>query len=421
VAELASLTPDAFDLASDAPTVTVKVGYTKNRTLAVQPLPVDVADALAAYLAGKPVAKPVWPGTWTEKAAKMLRIDLGTAGVPYVTDGPEGPEYADFHALRHSYITNVVNSGVNVKTAQSLARHSTITLTMDRYTHVQLNDHAAAMEKMPTLVATPPTATEARLKATGTDDFACTNPCTKNAKTADFGRYGMGRSDTSMAQSDRVENPMNHGGFESNGTAWDGMNQVRPEGLEPPTCGSEDRCSIQLSYGREASKNLDKGHFPNTSKTSFTTDCALQPGQPWQRFAVNAVTLSRSHSPSPAPILCRPPSPASPPSLTRLFHIRRTRPATGAKKIRGKLHYFGKWADPDSALEEYHKVKDALHAGRKPRPDPEAITVKDVVNAFLNHKRDMKDAGELSPRTWDGYKRTGDPISSSSSVCRRRS
>ena len=31
--------------------------------------------------------------------------------------------------------------------------------------------------------------------------------------------------------------------------------KARPEGLEPPTLGSEDRCSIQLSYGRISSFN----------------------------------------------------------------------------------------------------------------------------------------------------------------------
>ena len=28
------------------------------------------------------------------------------------------------------------------------------------------------------------------------------------------------------------------------------LKMVRPEGFEPPTLGSEDQCSIQLSYGR---------------------------------------------------------------------------------------------------------------------------------------------------------------------------
>src|SRR5436309_1483221 len=71
-----------------------------------------------------------------------------------------------------------------------------------------------------------------------------------------------------------------------------------------------------------------------------------------------------------------------------------------AKKIRGQLVYFGSWDDPDGALAKYLDQKDALHAGRTPRPDADALTVKDMANAFLNHKQAMVDSGELSPRTW---------------------
>jgi integrase len=74
------------------------------------------------------------------------------------------------------------------------------------------------------------------------------------------------------------------------------------------------------------------------------------------------------------------------------------------KKIRGKIHYFGPWADPDGALTKYLEQKDALHAGRKPRPDAGVATVKDAANAFLNAKQALVDAGELSPRTWALYK-----------------
>jgi integrase len=74
------------------------------------------------------------------------------------------------------------------------------------------------------------------------------------------------------------------------------------------------------------------------------------------------------------------------------------------KKIRGKLHYFGPWADPDGALQRYLEQRDALHAGKKPREETDGVTIKEVCNRFLNAKQQLVDAGELSPRTWDGYK-----------------
>jgi hypothetical protein len=79
-----------------------------------------------------------------------------------------------------------------------------------------------------------------------------------------------------------------------------------------------------------------------------------------------------------------------------------------AKKIRRKLHYFGPWADADAALTKYLSEKDALHAGRKPRSDGEALTVKELANHFLNAKQALVDTGELSPRTWAEYKTTTD-------------
>ncbi len=79
-----------------------------------------------------------------------------------------------------------------------------------------------------------------------------------------------------------------------------------------------------------------------------------------------------------------------------------------AKKIRGAMCYFGPWNDPDAALAKYLEQKDALHAGRKPREVSTGVTVKDLCNAFLNHKKIKLEAGELSPRTWVNYKETAD-------------
>ena len=80
------------------------------------------------------------------KTSKMMRLDLERAGVPYVD--AEG-HVADFHANRHTFITNLCRAGVAPKVAQSLARHSTITLTMDVYSHADLSEWVEAVRSLP--------------------------------------------------------------------------------------------------------------------------------------------------------------------------------------------------------------------------------------------------------------------------------
>ena len=54
------------------------------------------------------------------------------------------------------------------------------------------------------------------------------------------------------------------------------------------------------------------------------------------------------------------------------------------KKIKGKHHYFGR--NSRAAHDEYIRVAEDLHAGRKPRHgrDDGLPSVKDLVNGFLN-------------------------------------
>jgi integrase len=77
-----------------------------------------------------------------------------------------------------------------------------------------------------------------------------------------------------------------------------------------------------------------------------------------------------------------------------------------AKKIRGKLHYFGPWGDPQAALEKYLEQRDDLHAGRKPRSDGDGLTVRSLLNRFLTAKQHLLDTGEITLRTFQDYKET---------------
>jgi integrase len=170
--ELSSLYRANFLLDRSPPVVLVLAGYTKNQTSVEQVLPADLTEALRAYLARRPADEPVWPGTWVERASRMIRNDLQAARSAWLAEtadtaeqarreassflayrSEDGTRYGDFHALRHTFITLLARSGVSPRLAQSLARHSDINLTMSRYTHVALHDQAAALDALPAIVA----------------------------------------------------------------------------------------------------------------------------------------------------------------------------------------------------------------------------------------------------------------------------
>ena len=77
------------------------------------------------------------------------------------------------------------------------------------------------------------------------------------------------------------------------------------------------------------------------------------------------------------------------------------------KKIRGKVHFFGVWADPDAALEHYHEIAADLHAGRAPSPSVTSteLTVKELGNEFLAYQMERVGSGQIGPRWFEDCRR----------------
>jgi len=82
----------------------------------------------------------------------MVKPDLQRVGIPYQD---ASGRYADFHSLRVTFITNLAKAGVHPRVAQGLARHSTMELTMQVYTHVALDSKQSAIRGLPDLESTP--------------------------------------------------------------------------------------------------------------------------------------------------------------------------------------------------------------------------------------------------------------------------
>ena len=160
--ELRSLTRSSFDLNQVEPAVTVASAYTKNEETTTIPLRKEFAAELLVSLANKMPSARAFNMPSKDRVIDMLRADLKSAGIAY---RDESDRVVDFHALRHTCGSWLAAAGVYPKVIQRLVRHSTITLTMDGYTHPFKGDEAQAVSKLPDLSSPE----EDAKTATGTD------------------------------------------------------------------------------------------------------------------------------------------------------------------------------------------------------------------------------------------------------------
>jgi Site-specific recombinase XerD len=191
--ELGRLTLRSFDLTAIPPTVRIEAACSKHRRLDVQVLHPELVERLVKWVitqrfsiangGGMDVflslqqnamqaAVPLFPivaknGGVERQTSDMMVHDLGAARRAWIHEvdcveerhrreesdflryrNSDG-KYADFHGLRHTFISNLGRAGVSPKTAQVLARHSDISLTMNIYSHVDQAAQADAINLLP--------------------------------------------------------------------------------------------------------------------------------------------------------------------------------------------------------------------------------------------------------------------------------
>ena len=233
--ELRSLTPGSFALGANPPTITVLGGYSKRRREDVQPIRSDLADMLQPWLDGKVKGVPAF-GEMPGKTARMIHLDLRRARALWILESPnrrarrerrtsdflavrdDAGRVADFHALRHTYISRLVSSGASVKVCQELARHSTPILTIGRYAHARLFDLTQALDGLPGVDRKSESKDAGALLATGTYDAAKDPPQIPQQSGCDSQRRGAAQCETgtSVSAKARHRKPANLAGKSGN-------------------------------------------------------------------------------------------------------------------------------------------------------------------------------------------------------------
>ena len=172
--ELGSLTLRSFHLDQEPCVVAIQAAYSKHRREDVQVMHPALVAKFKEWVSRKNVGanEILFPisrktcGTERDGAA-LLEFDLGAARTFWIAESETEEEekrreasdflryknfdgkYADFHCLRHTFITNLGRAKVSPKAAQTLARHSDISLTMNIYTHISEEEQIEAINSLP--------------------------------------------------------------------------------------------------------------------------------------------------------------------------------------------------------------------------------------------------------------------------------
>ncbi len=138
--------PSSVRASVATPTVVVEAACSKYRKRDVLPLHPELVAILTGWLPQLGPDEALFPKLERKKTWCMVQRDLESVGNPYETE--DG--FTDFHAAgRHSHITGQPQSGATLTQARELARHGEIRMTM-RYTHIGIDDQAAALAGLPT-------------------------------------------------------------------------------------------------------------------------------------------------------------------------------------------------------------------------------------------------------------------------------
>lgn len=125
--ELSELLTTDVVLDDERPHIRVRAATSKNGKTARQFLPSSLVSELAEFLKGKDgrvfTAHPA-------SLSKVIKYDLKGAGIEQFNN--QGQK-RDIHAMRHTYITRLIERGADIKTVQLLARHANPSLTLAVY------------------------------------------------------------------------------------------------------------------------------------------------------------------------------------------------------------------------------------------------------------------------------------------------